>query len=462
MSELDIKLSKTQYGFVVSNAVITAIVGAQGEGKTFSGFAAALFHASKQPHKMRGAIIRDTFENLKRMTIPSLMEGFPEVCRFSQGGKKLYAPKMELDLMGIDDFSALSKLQGAEYSFIWLEEPAPILDKGNSGLPEAVFSIGLTRVARQKNSIPRLQITMNPASEEHWTYHVLYEDPINNHPDYPGISTEVFNISSGENPYISNISRATVRAGYRDRPELYQRYVLGKFSFVSLGESVTPEYSETIHRSKDKLNPIVGVSGLRFWDGGLFPAIVIAQLTPSGRLFVLDTVIGENIGVKQLILTKLNPLLSSPRYNKISDWRDIGDPAMTNKEQSDSSQSASAIINDTLETNFEGGQIHWHPRREALKEALSRMVGGEPLVQVSFHEGHLHRALRGGWHYKKDNSGQVIRDKPIKDKHSHVGDAFSYGIGKILPWKSRQSVPKFFSEKLRQRGAGYAIKGRKI
>ena len=65
------------------------------------------------------------------------------------------------------------------------------------------------------------------------------------------------------------------------------------------------------------------------------------------------------------------------------------------------------------------------------------MVDGEPMFKVSRHEGILHRALRGGWHYHKDTSGKILRDTPVKDLHSHPGDALSHGVARIFQYKQK-------------------------
>ena len=469
MKKINLHLSASQYDFIKSNAVITVIIGPQGEGKTFAGFVSLLYHIQRQPKGriLRGCIVRDTFENIRRMTIPSIREA-ADVCgvipHFSNGGKQLEIPGGEFQLFGMDSIGALGKIQGAEYGFIWLEEPAPILDKGNSGLPEEVFDVSLTRVARQTNSVPRLQITMNPADEDHWTFHKFIDDPINlldqplTHSDIPDITTQIFDIPYGENPFVSDISRQSVKAGYKDRPDLFARYVEGKFSFLIHGAKVTPEYNPDLHRSIVRLDPIKGVPVIRGWDGGLYPTCVFIQQTPSGRLIVLDTLRGENIGLKQFITSKVKPLISTTRYHITTEWRDIGDPAISNAEQSNSNMSGQRIIEEELNTHFEPGPVHWVPRRESLRQIFSWMIDGVPMFQISCHEGILHRALRGGWHYKKDNSGIILRDKAIKDIHSHPGDCLSYVIGTLLPWKKKKERSPETEQRRKLRARGYAVR----
>jgi hypothetical protein len=428
MGDINLKFSAEQRGFVYSKATIVALIGPQGEGKTFAGFWGLAMHAEKFGSKpMKGAIIRDTFENIKNMTIPSIIKASDNYAQFESGGKKMKWFNADIDLFGIDDLASLSKLQGAEYTFVWLEEPAPIAAKENAGLREEVFDTALSRTSRQQGAIPRLQITMNPADEDHWTWHKLIGDPINDE----HTRTEVFNIPYGSNWILEDWQRDLVKLAYKDRPDLYDRYVKGKFSFVQLGEAVTPEYNEKIHRSGMILMPDKDYETFRMWDGGLNPTCVLVQMTPRGRLLFLDTIRGENIGMKQLIQTRILPIMNG-KYRDVTKWRDIGDPSLANREQSDSSQNAADVINTELNTSFERGEKDWNNRREALKEMFNRNVDGEPMVQLSHSDTILHRCFRGGWHYGRDNSGNIIRDKPRKDLHSHPGDAVSHGIAKII------------------------------
>jgi hypothetical protein len=425
---LKLKLSDAQFKFVHSKATIVALIGPQGEGKTFAGFWGLVMHAKKFGQDlMRGAIIRDTFENIRTMTMPSILDASQGIAKFYNGGKRMLALNADIDLFGIDDLASLSKLQGAEYTFMWLEEPAPIAAKENAGLREEVFNIALSRISRQKGAIPRLQISMNPADEDHWTFRKLMLEPVNT--DY--VKTEVFEIPYGANPIITMEQREIVKEAYRDRPDLYDRYVRGKFSFVQMGEAVTPEYNEELHRSKEVYQPKENYESFRFWDGGLNPTCVFMQITPRGKMFFSNTIRGENMGVRQVIATQVKPTLNRV-FPMVKKWRDIGDPSMMNREQSDSSQTAADIINQELGASFERGEKSWNSRREALKEMFSRMIDGEPMAQVSKDDYILHSCFRGGWHYHKGASGAIIRDKAYKDRHSHPGDAVSHGIAKIL------------------------------
>lgn len=437
---MKIPLFPTQLKFVSSDAPIVFLIAPQGEGKTFSGFMAVLYHQKRIGGMVRGAIIRDTFQNIKTMTIPSIQDAiefcgksedpnsFQKVFEWSDGGRKLKGPGIDIDLFGIDDLGSLTKLQGGEYSVIWLEEPAPMWERANAGLSREVFTAALSRVARQRGAKPRLQITMNPADEEHWTYDLAIKNPIMRPPEMPDIWTEVFRIPYGENQFLTDIQRQTAKAAFKNDPALWRRYIGGEFAFAIFGEAVTPEYNEDMHRAKEILAPWDTAKGLRFWDAGFNPTCVIGQIHPvSGRLIIYDTLVGENIGMLQLIRGEAKPLISM-KYRKITNWIDTGDPALLTRDQSNTEMSPAQVINAELNATYFPGATDWETRKQAIKYVLTSM----PMLLLSKNEEKLHQALRGGWHYAKTNSGEILKDAPLKNIWSHPADALSQGLPVIL------------------------------
>ena len=442
-----IDLTDTQEAFCQSDAPIVWLIGSQGEGKTFAGFIAMLVHAQKMGKTVKAAIVRDTFQNIKTMTIPSIQDAivfiaenylidkapkdkrrFLELFKWSDGGKKLTGIGIDVDLFGIDDLGALTKLQGGEYSFIWLEEPAPMFERANAGLSEEVFTASLSRVARQRGAIPRLQITMNPADEDHWTHKRAIENPIMRPDDMPDIYTEVFFVKYGENPYLTSLQRQVAKAAFKDNPSLYRRYVEGEFAFVSQGEAVTPEYDPALHRSPLNLEPYPNVRGIRFYDSGHMLTCVIAQIHPiTGRLIVYDTFTLENAGMIQLIRGLVKPAMAT-KYKKVYDWIDTGDPALIIREMTNTEMSPAKVIERELNTRYIPGVNDWATRVQAIKYVLTN----QPLLLLSKNEELLHKALRGGWHYAKSNDGRILRDKAVKDRHSHASDAISQGLPRII------------------------------
>jgi hypothetical protein len=440
--QLQVDLAPTQEKFIFSEKVVNVLYSNTGEGKSFAAVIAMIIHAQRCGMPIRAAIVRDTHENIKLSTVRTIQDAlsivsprFP-IYRFKNDFKELVIttnPPVYVDLFGIDDPASLGKLQGPEYALIWLEEPAPISDKSNAGLSEETYNVALVRCTRQKNTRSRLQITMNPADEAHWTYKRLLEEPAVD-PDNPLITKAVFRILPGENKYVSETSRQAVRSAYKNDAASLTRYAEGKFAAVYTGKKVTPEYNPESFLSKVALEPARGLIGFRSWDGWHSPTCSLGQITGSGRLVFLDTIHVENSDVRQLSKARILPLINSPRWkDKVKEWRDIGDFSMMIPDQSNRQESSSRAIETIFDTIFEPGPAKWEHMKLGIHNAFSFNINGLPAFVISPQERLIHRALSGAWHYPVDNSGQISSKLPDKNDASHVGDAWANAVNVLLP-----------------------------
>jgi hypothetical protein len=451
-------LTEPQRQFVRSPAPIVALIGPEGEGKTYAGFISLTIHAAERMkgQLLRVAIIRDTFENIQTKTIPSINKaistiaqhnefpGYVQSWEWSRGGKRLIcqAPRIEVDLFGADDLASISRLQGGEWSLIWIEEPAPMYEGNSAGIPRGVFDACMSRAARGGGAM-RLQVTQNPADEDHWSHDVFISAPIMR-PDWaPKMWTDVINILPGSNPARTDEMRQASVAAYRNNAALTARYIGGKWAFVQVGEKVTAEYYDSIegrpHHYANRPIPVIpGALGFRSWDGGHNPTCLIGQVSPAGRLHFIHGFRGELIGMKQLIESSVKPTIAA-YYAGVTQWIDTGDPTLSTGEAADIEQSPAKVIEKAFNTTFQGAS-HWPAVKEPMKAALNLAIDGKPYVQIGSECEILHKALRGGWHYLKMVSGEVIRDKPVKDKHSHPGDCFGAICLKLLGNEVRKPI----------------------
>lgn len=436
--------SPTQEDFVNSDAHICILIGPMGEGKTYAGVFGLIRHAMRCGRDIRAALIRDTHQNIKISTAPDIAEILGPFVEFKDNYLKMVihsVPKVECDLFGIDDPASLSKLQGPQYACIWLEEPAPIIAKANAGLPKGVFDLAIARAARQKGTKLRVQITQNPADEDHWTEEIFHRprvyasDPISG----AEIIKECFRIPARENTHLSALTRAANIAAFQDDPGKFARYVEGRAAPVSLGQSVITTYSPARHFLPNTELPVTpDARGVRFWDGYHHPSCIIGQLLPPHRLVIHDVIYREGVGVRELIENDIQPMLASGKYSgKIHTWRDIGDPSMNTPDQSTINESAANTIHEMLGGNFEPGPTRWPARIDPAISAFNRnALNGMPLVQLSKTAYFLHRALNGGWYWKTDNNGHAMGSEPAKNNFSHVGDALLYGLAIVFPFES--------------------------
>ncbi|MEW5734255.1 MAG: hypothetical protein AB1921_05335 [Thermodesulfobacteriota bacterium] len=444
--DLVFRLSPTQTAFVQSTAQVVILKGPMGEGKTWAAIAGIIAHAQRNGKPIRAAIIRDTHRNIELSTIPDLKKILAGLITFHKDNTFAVIninPRIEIDLFGAADESAQSKFQGPGWAIVWIEEPAPVIERSNAGLGRDVFDQALARCVRQGSDIiPRLQITQNPADEDHWTEElaagpeVLAVDPQTG----AEVRMEVFNIPHGENRHAHPLMRAMNRAAFARDPGKFARYVEGRAAPVRRGKSVTAEYNPVIHFSPLELPVYPFCPGVRMYDAWHHPAVIVCQLVPPGQLVVHDVVWGDGCGMRELVSGTLLPLLGSPKYAnengapKISEWRDIGDPSMTIPDQSTVTVTTAGTVEELLKTRFEQGPQRWQSRINPLKTALTRLLpNGRPAILLSKSAYVLHRALNGGWHWKTDNNKNPIGAVPVKDLASNIGDAFSYGVAAVFP-----------------------------
>ena len=411
---------------------------------TVGALATALLHTQKHGQPVKMAVIRDTLENIKISVKLTMEEMLGSLVRFVDDNRQFRVdsdPPLTGNCLGIDDAAAMSRLQGmVGTSIFWIEEPAPIIHRANAGISEEVFNFCISRSTR--GNVPALiMVSMNPGDENHWTYRRLIEAPDVDE-RFPLFRKESFFIPPGENPHLSDKQRQINAAALAGEPELTERYVEGKFSFYQPGVTVTPEFNPDIHVSKKPLRVMQGLPGFRFYDAWFHPCVLLGQIYPNGRLYFIDTCYAENVGMKQLLETQVLPLLSKPKWkDKISEWRDIGDPTIATPDQSDNNSSTSKMIENVLGCRFEKGASRWGTRRECIKNALNKNIDGKQAITVCKNNHFLRRTLKGGWHYKKDNTGNVSTDIPDKrDPHSHPGDALSHGLTILLPYNPRPKL----------------------
>ena len=114
---------------------------------------------------------------------------------------------------------------------------------------------------------------------------------------------------------------------------------------------------------------------------------------------------------------------------------------MQDRDPSDSSKTAARMIEIELKTMYEGGVLRWGPRKEAMKELLTRTLSdGEPMFTLSRHERLMHRALSGGWHYNRSNTGKVSEEPDNNDPNSHPAAALSHWLARLFKYERENRI----------------------
>lgn len=416
-----------QRGFIESRAMADLFSSRAGEGKS-TGLAWAAFYFTRHNPGANLVFVRDTFENLQKTSQKTFFEWFPPgVFGDYNAGKKEFTwregvAKGTISFIGMEDPTDASKLLSWEIAGFLMDEPAPAI--GSAGIDEAVFDLAMTRLRQPNMAWYIAKLATNNPDESHWTFRKWAgKDRIEGFQLWQPMNPE--NSSNLPENYYANI-----RANLRHRPDLVRRFVDGEFGFQSEGVSVTPQWSDRIHLANG-LVPIPRRDIYLLWDFGLNPTCIITQQTPMGHWNILDSAVGDGIGVTELIDDVVKPLITT-RYRG-SPLHHIGDPAGLNREQTSVLNNAVKVIKQKLGGSWRSGPQKWTPRRDAAQGVLSKLVGGYGMVQVDRDRAsEVWYALRGGWHYHKARTG-VVAAEPKKNIHSHPGDAFGYGAAVLYP-----------------------------
>lgn len=415
-----------QKQFIESRAVADLFSSRMGEGKS-AGLCWSIFYHTKHNPGARWALIRDTWENLQATTLKEFMKWFPAgIYGTWNASHKTYTWAVsdmgqgEVQFLGMDDPKDAAKLQSRELAGIAIDEPAPAAESG--GVDELVFDIAMSRLRQPGMNWYAAKLAQNNSDENHWTYRRFIENPAEGFRHWQTAAPE--NEHNLPPDYY-----AKLRQIWAHRPDIVRRFVDGKYGFQQQGRAVTPEWNDELHLATG-LVPVRGVPLHLLWDFGLNPTCIVTQVTPLGSWLILDAMVGDGVGVYELITDVVKPLLQD-KYRRFT-WDHIGDPAGLAKEQSSSRQSAVRVIRKELGGSFRAG-VKSLERFEPLRAVLTKTRGGAGLVQVDRKNAKaVWQALRGGWHYNIARTGLVSRE-PIKNEHSHPGDAMSYGASILFP-----------------------------
>jgi hypothetical protein len=131
------------------------------------------------------------------------------------------------------------------------------------------------------------------------------------------------------------------------------------------------------------------------------------------------------MNLRQFVQEAVNPYIAE-HYPGFT-FRGFGDPAGEQQAQSDGSTCFQILAAEGLpavaaSTNAET------PRLDAVKQALNRRIGDMPGLLLSPRCKALRRGFNGRYFYERVqvSGDERYKDKPCKNKYSHVHDALQY------------------------------------
>lgn len=438
MSEIIFKANPIQKAFIESTHEADLFSSRMGEGKS-AGLCWAAFYFTKQNPGANLIIIRDTWVNLEATTQQEFFEWFGAFGVY-KASTKVFTWKVAgfnngtLRFMGLDDPSDASSLQSLAIAGFLMDEPAPAAESG--GISEDIFDVALARRRQKGMKYYIAKLAQNNPDENHWTYRRFVDPGTIPTPQDKLLPEQASGFTLWHTDQAENLKNLppgyyeSLRNQWSHRPDFVQRFVEGQFGYISKGQKVTPEWSDNVHLTTG-LAPIKGSQLWLLWDFGLNPTCVITQVTPMRHWNMIESFVGDGIGVEELITMHVKPTLESTYKGFI--WGHVGDPMGKMREQSSSKRSAVKVIKKELGGKWFDGPVRIEERISPLKAALRQLVGGKGMIQVDRDKcKEVYLALRGGWHYHIARSG-LVSENPQKDEHSHPGDAVSYGAAKLFP-----------------------------
>lgn len=417
-----------QKNFIESKAKADLFSSRMGEGKSTALAWSTLLHTRHNPGAS-WALIRDTFENITGTTQKTFFSWFPPgVFGTYNASRKTFTwasgiAQGEVIFMGMDDQQDASKLMSRELAGFGIDEPAPAV--GSAGVDEMIFDMAMSRLRQPEMKWYGAKLAENNPDEAHWTYRRFVN---------PGSGAfKLWQPAIPENVlHLPPSYYAELRVLFAHRPDLVRRFVEGEFGFQQVGRSCAPQWNDKLHLTLG-LTPLPRLDVFCLWDFGHNPTCIFTQVTPLGHWNILDAMVGEDIGVEELIENWVRPVYND-RYKPLKGiLRHIGDPAGATREQTSYSRSAVRAIRTSMGGTWRAGPVRLRERLDPLQSVLTRTVKGRGLVQVDKERaGAVWHALRGGYHFHVTRTGITSAD-PVKNIHSHPGDAMGYGAAILFP-----------------------------
>ncbi len=434
-----------------SKSVVRCVMGNIGSGKSVACAQEIFARAVRQaPNKhgrrrTRWAIIRQTYPELISTTIKTWQDWFPHnVCPITFGAPIMGHMCFNLSDKTILDMEILflamnipkdaKKVLSLEITGAWLNEAREV----DKSIVDAV--IGRTgRFPAKMDGAPLtwsgVIMDTNPPDETHWWYRLAEETPPEDLPGWkfyrqPPALIEVAPGKYKPNPHAENVRHQQLGYDYwmRQVPgktrEWIKVYLQGEYGTIMAGKPIYEgQWADSAHVAEVEM--IAKTELVAGWDWGLTPAFVLGQVTPTGRLEILDELIGENIGAEQFAQDFVLPFLARryPGRHIVH----VGDPAGMQKSQVDERSVFEALYRMGIKLRPAPTQNPLD-RIEAVRWFLGRMCGGKPGFALSPRCKMLRKAFNGGYRFRQlqvAGSAQYS-DKPDKNEFSHVSDALQY------------------------------------
>lgn len=458
---LDYHATDTACEFHNDDGFVRLLFGPVGCGKSVACCVEPLIRGIQQApgsdgiRRTRGAVIRNTYPELKSTTIKTWLSWYPE----EKFGKikwdspitqliKFNDVEIEVFFMPMDSIDDMEKLMSLELTWAYINEVQFI--------PKKIFKLCQQRVNRYPSKKDGAKITWtgvfadtNPPDTDHWLYKMFEEKIPTNHKIFryqsplikyeePPQDGRAHAISMNGTAYstdesvdyiqVQNDTNYWLNLVPGSTDEEIKVNLMGKYGVVVDGKPVHPTYNDSLHYAGKVIeaNPNVEI-GLG-WDFGLQPACAIVQLTPHGQLVALDELWTEDMDLRDFAGNVVIPHLDLHYPFWRTNYRSFNDPAGASASQTDGKACEDILSELGIKSFSAADNNNPTPRRDGLRYFLSRLTGGKPAFVVSLKCPMIRKGLMGNFQYGRVKVGGEERyhEKPLKNIYSHICEALEY------------------------------------
>ena len=431
----------------------SAIKGPLGSGKTFGVIQRILIQMTEQPANANGCrptrwlAVRNTYPDLFGTTIKDFMAVFGEYGYFK--GSTVEPPtfhaafglpdgtfvESETVFLALDRDDAVRKIRGYQLTGVWYNEMKELvkpvidmLDARHGRYPTPIDggvecgwhgTVGDTNAPDEDHWYYRMAEEVRP---EGWAF---YNQP-------PGVLRGEKEGEYLPNPDAENISN--LPAGYytnlvRGKAEDWIHVnVLNEYGFTIDGKPVHPEYTDSVHCSKEMIEPLPGVALTVGADFGRTPAATVWQFDDS---------MGRWLGLDEFCTEDMSAAIFGPELKLFLDRnypgfavQGFGDPAGDSSGQTVESTpiqllNAAGIPMVAAPSNI---QVL---RRAAMAGPMRRnCMDGKPAFLISPKMKVTRKGLMGGFCYRRLKIANDDRytDQPDKNIYSHPCESGEYAL----------------------------------
>jgi hypothetical protein len=430
--------------FMASTAIVQAIEGPVGSGKTTTVLMKIIKLASQQrtssrdgvTRKSRWVVVRDTYRQLWKTTMQSWFKRVPrELGEFtgSDGAPATHKIKfalndgtivdLQVDFLAIGENAVEDVLRGYEPTGGYLNEA------------DLLSAEVLTYLRGRVGRFPDMEeggptwagvlLDFNAPELDSWAYKTFYDDLPEGWAFFrqpSGFSPRAENLKNLPPNYYENAAKGA--------PAWYvARMLKSQPGYSRDGKPVFPEFVDELHVAREHLSAVSGIALGIGLDAGLHPAAVCGQRMPNGQWRILSELVGET-GTGPTRFGQMLAQHLKEHYPNIRTVRGYADPSAaygadkTAGEQTwiEIVAAQAAIIIQAAPTNA------LIPRLEAVRVPLTRLIDGMPGFLMSPDCPMLRKGFNSAYRYRKLNVPGTDRfsEDPEKNDASHPMDSCQY------------------------------------